>query len=101
MLAGLVRTPAEDNPLADPAVALERRNEVLERMHELGHLTGQELTELSARPVGLAPADPPPNGCVEARIAGFFCDYVLGQLTGRLGIARGTLENDGLTIRTT
>ena len=101
MLAGLVRTPAEDNPLADPAAALDRRNEVLERMRELGHITAQEFTELSARPVEVAPTDPPPNGCVEARIAGFFCDFTIGQLTGTLGIAAQALENDGLTIRTT
>ena len=101
MLAGLVRTPAEDNPLADEAAALARRNEVLERMRELGHISAQELAELSARPVEAAPTDPPPNGCVEARIAGFFCDYVLGQLTGALGVSREALEEDGLTIRTT
>src|SRR4030095_10867357 len=38
MLAGLVQPPANDVPITSPERALERRNEVLQRMHELGHI---------------------------------------------------------------
>jgi membrane peptidoglycan carboxypeptidase len=101
MLAGLVQTPAADNPLADAAQARARRNEVLERMHELGHITSQELSQISSQEVAVKPAGPPPNGCVPARIGGFFCDYVLDLLNGPLRVPQETLENGGLTIRTT
>lgn len=38
MIAGLPKAPSRFNPIVDPARALERRNYVLRRMHELGHI---------------------------------------------------------------
>jgi membrane peptidoglycan carboxypeptidase len=101
LLAGLVQTPAADNPLADPERARERRDQVLTRMRDLGHITDQELAEASAAPVETDPAPPPPNGCVDAVIGGFFCDFLQRHLTGALGISQEQLEDGGLTIRTT
>ena len=40
MLAGLVQTPSNDDPLTDPERARQRRNQVLQRMLALGHVTG-------------------------------------------------------------
>src|SRR5215212_2186095 len=74
MLAGLVQTPANDDPIENPEAALERRNQVLARMNALGHVTDAELAELSPQPVAVAPSEPPRNGCANALIAGFFCD---------------------------
>jgi membrane peptidoglycan carboxypeptidase len=101
MLAGLVQTPAADNPLSDPARAQQRRNQVLQRMHALGHITDAELAEVSASPVETSPAPAPPNGCVNATVGGFFCDFLQRHLTQTLGISRERLEDGGLTIRTT
>ncbi|TFV62194.1 penicillin-binding protein [Geodermatophilus sp. DF01-2] len=101
MLAGLVRTPASDSPLADPERAQERRNVVLERMHAHGHITDQELAEVSARPVETSPAPAPPNGCAGAALGGFFCDFLQQYLIGTLGLTQEQLEDGGLTIRTT
>ncbi|MGY1638897.1 transglycosylase domain-containing protein [Geodermatophilus sp. SYSU D00742] len=101
MLAGLVQTPTADNPLADPERARERRNQVLTRMHELGHITDQQLAEVSATPVETNPSPAPPNGCVDAVIGGFFCDFLQRHLIGVLGISQEQLEDGGLTIRTT
>jgi membrane peptidoglycan carboxypeptidase len=101
MLAGLVQTPAADNPLSDPARAQQRRNQVLQRMHSLGHITDAELAEVSALPVEVNPAPAPPNGCVNAVVGGFFCDLLQRHLTQRLGISQERLEDGGLTIRTT
>ncbi|MFW3171739.1 transglycosylase domain-containing protein [Geodermatophilus sp. CPCC 206100] len=101
MLAGLVQTPASDSPLADPERARQRRNVVLERMHARGHITDQELAEVSALPVETNPAPAPPNGCVDAVIGGFFCDFVQRHVTGALGIPQERLEAGGITIRTT
>jgi membrane peptidoglycan carboxypeptidase len=101
MLGGLVQTPAADNPINDPDRARERRNEVLKRMLELGHITRRQLTEVSAQPVMVTPAPRPPNGCVDAPLGGFFCDYVQHHLTQRLGISQEQLDDGGLVIRTT
>ncbi|MGY1641032.1 transglycosylase domain-containing protein [Geodermatophilus sp. SYSU D00703] len=101
VLAGLVQNPATDSPLADPEQGRERRNQVLERMHELGHISDQELADVSAQPVETNPVPAPPNGCVDAAIGGFFCDYLQRHLTQDLGISQERLEDGGLTIRTT
>src|SRR4029450_1445210 len=37
MLAGLVQSPANDDPITNPDNAVARRNQVLARMHDLGH----------------------------------------------------------------
>ncbi len=100
MLAGLVQQPGDDDPITNPEAALERRNQVLERMHDLGHITDQELDATSALPVAVAASPPPPNGCVES-IAGFFCDFLQRYLTQTLGVSQEQLENGGLTITTT
>lgn len=101
MLAGLVQTPSSDDPLTDPERARERRNQVLQRMLELGHADRAEVAALEREPVAVAPSLPPPNGCVEAVQAGFFCDYVQRHVTQTLGVSQDQLENGGLTIRTT
>ena len=66
MLAGLVQSPGSDDPFLDPEGARLRRNQVLTRMYQLGHISAQRLAENSARPVGVAAGPPPPNGCADA-----------------------------------
>jgi membrane peptidoglycan carboxypeptidase len=100
-LAGLVQTPTADNPIDDPARAQQRRNQVLSRMAELGHVTPQDHAQIAVQPVEVIPSAPPPNGCIDAAIGAFFCDWLHTYLTGTLGIAQDLLENGGLTIRTT
>ncbi|TFV86464.1 transglycosylase domain-containing protein [Blastococcus sp. CT_GayMR16] len=101
MLAGLVQTPSNDDPLTDPERARERRNQVLARMHRLGHVPAEDVAAISPTPVAVVPALPPPNGCVSAVQGAFFCDYVQRHLTQTLGIPLDVLENGGLTIKTT
>ena len=101
MLAGLVQTPANDDPVANPEGARQRRDQVLRRMHDLGHVTDQQLAEVVGQPVQVNPTEPPPNGCIDALIGPFFCDYLQRHLTGALGISQERLETGGLTIRTT
>ncbi len=38
MIAGLPKAPSTINPIADPAAARDRRDHVLERMHDLGYI---------------------------------------------------------------
>jgi membrane peptidoglycan carboxypeptidase len=101
VLAGLVQSPTEDDPLANPEAAQTRRNQVLNRMHDLGHITDQELADVSASPIQTAEGAKPPNGCAQATIGGFFCDYVEGYLKGTLQLSDSQLENGGYTIQTT
>jgi membrane peptidoglycan carboxypeptidase len=101
LLAGLVQTPGEHDPIKDPEQARQRRDEVLHRMADLEHVTAQQLDEALARPVQVKPSPPPPNGCANAVIAGFFCDFAQQHLTQGLGITQEQLDDGGLTIRTT
>jgi membrane peptidoglycan carboxypeptidase len=101
MLAGLVQTPFYDDPIDNPDNAQIRRNQVLDRMHALGHITDQELAEISPQPVAVAPGASPPNGCIDAALGGFFCAHLLEYLTGKLGLTTTEIETGGLTIQTT
>ncbi len=101
MLAGLVQSPGEDDPITDPERAQARRNQVLARMNTLGHITDQELADTSAQPVTVAEGQDPPNGCIDAATGGFFCAYVLQYLTGTLGLSSQEIDSGGLTIQTT
>ena len=100
-LAGLVQTPAADDPIENPDRAFVRRNQVLQRMNALGHLSDADLAAVSAEPVTVTPTAPPPNGCVNAVIGGFFCDFLQKYLTQTLGIPQAVLEGGGLVVRTT
>ncbi len=101
VLAGLVQSPTNDDPLQDPAAAQARRDQVLNRMHTLGHITDQELADTTAQPVVTAEGQNPPNGCVNATIGGFFCAYLEGYLTTTLGMSQQQIDNGGYTIQTT
>ncbi len=101
MLAGLVRTPTADNPLADPERARQRRDQVLAGMLDVGDITQAQFDEVNGRPVEVAPSPPPPNGCVGAVVGGFFCDYAQQYLTQTLGIPQETLEAGGMAVQTT
>jgi membrane peptidoglycan carboxypeptidase len=101
MLAGLVQNPSADDPLQHPDAAMKRRNEVLSRMHDLGHLSAADLTSLSAAPVAVRPGSRSTEGCQGATLGGFFCDYLQHYLTDTLTISQRQLEGGGLTIRTT
>ncbi|GAA4742661.1 transglycosylase domain-containing protein [Modestobacter marinus] len=100
VLAGLVQSPKFD-PISYPAEATERRNQVLNRMHQLGHITDQELADTTAAPIPLAPGGNAPNGCIDAAIGGFFCDYVMSYLTQALGLSMDDIKDNGWTIQTT
>jgi membrane peptidoglycan carboxypeptidase len=100
MLAGLVQSPTNDDPLANPENAVVRRNQVLQRMYDLGHIEQKDLTEISAQPVTVAEGQDPPNGCIDAAMGGFFCDYLYGHLTRTLGLSANDIKNGGWTIQT-
>jgi membrane peptidoglycan carboxypeptidase len=101
VLAGLVQSPSADDPLRHPDAAATRRNEVLTRMHDLGHLSAADLTSLTAAPVAVQPGPRSTEGCQGATVGGFFCNYLQHYLTDTLTISQQQLEHGGLTIQTT
>jgi membrane peptidoglycan carboxypeptidase len=100
MLAGLVQSPTNDDPITQPENAANRRNQVLQRMNTLGHITDQELAEISAQPVAVVEGADPPNGCIDAAVGAFFCDYLYSYLTRTLGLSGSEIKNGGWTIQT-
>src|SRR3954471_16790000 len=68
MLAGLVQSPTNDDPIAHPDHAVKRRNEVLQRMAQLKHISQKDVTEISAQPVAVVEGADPPNGCIDAAL---------------------------------
>jgi membrane peptidoglycan carboxypeptidase len=100
-LAGLVQNPSTDDPTDHPQAATQRRNQVLDRMRQLGHITDQQLADAKAQPVEVHPGPGSPQGCVGATVGPFFCDYLSTYLTGTLGLTKQQLQTGGLTIRTT
>jgi penicillin-binding protein 1A len=71
MLAGLLRAPSEDNPLADPERAEHRRNLVLRRMAEVGAIDAAEAERIADSPLEVSPPGPDPWR------APYFVDHVL------------------------
>jgi membrane peptidoglycan carboxypeptidase len=101
LLAGLVRSPADDDPFTNPEGATIRRNQVLSRMAAQGYITPADEAAATAAPLGLAPAPPPRRGCVQASVGAYVCDFVQKFVTQKLGITQQELEQDGLVIQTT
>ena len=80
--------------------ALERRNQVLQRMHAWATSPTGSWPDLRVAGRG----DPLPAAAERLRgrpVAGFFCDFLQRYLTQTLGISQERLENGGLTITTT
>jgi penicillin-binding protein 1A len=96
LLAGMIASPASFNPIQNPAAALERRNLVLERMHE------QDLILPSEYASAVHQALPPRNRIRTPRKiskAPYFSSWVEDQLAARYGT--GNTFGGGLKIRTT
>jgi membrane peptidoglycan carboxypeptidase len=105
MLAGLVQSPDSDNPVQHAEAGLARRNEVLNRMAELGEIT--PAASEAAIKTGFDRSDVHAlnNGCVGTRYP-FLCDYVRRSLLASpsLGSTPGerqkSIDRGGLTIYT-
>ena len=101
MLAGMVRSTTQFDPVAHPEAALERRNLVIAQMQEQGMIDATQAQAALAEPLGLTnPLGARKNGCIGAGDAGFFCKYVLDYLA-EAGIPGEQIARGGYTIRTT
>ena len=101
LLAGMVQSPAQDDPVRHPAAATARRNLVIDQMAQQGDITLAQAAEATAAPLGVDPAlHGVTEGCLGAGDAGFFCSYVLDDLA-RSGISADELRRGGYTVHTT
>ena len=94
LLAGLPQAPSDLNPFQNPKGALERRNEVLEKMAKLGYISDDRARQAIRRPLGVE------RGDLYTRIREpFFFDYVKQQLIDEFGV--NTVRKGGLKVYTT
>ena len=101
MLAGMVQSSSALNPYTNGQAVIDRRNLVLDTMRENNIIAAAAADALKATPLGVvAQPNVPPNGCLGAGGAGFFCDYALAYLDG-LGMKKADLVKGGYVIRTT
>lgn len=109
LLAGLVQSPVQYDPLTHPEAAQERRDTVLATMLDQGAITQEEYDEGVATTVdSMLHPTVSSEGCSGAESSkAYFCDYVLSQFLedptfGATRIERERLlKTQGITIRTT
>lgn len=61
LLAGIINAPSTFDPRRNPEAATERRNQVLQRMEELGYITAAQRDFVEQVPIQLAPPQPLPE----------------------------------------
>lgn len=95
LLAGLIRGPEYYSPYIHPDLARARRNEVLDRMAEVGYLTPAQAERARKTPIKLVGLKPP------SREAPYFISYVVQQLVERHPGLEKDLYRAGYRIFTT
>ncbi len=101
LLAGMVRSTTQFDPVARPDSALERRNLVITQMQEQGMIDQAQAQQALAEPLGITdPLVARRNGCIGAGDAGFFCKYVTDYLA-EAGVPMEQILRGGYTIKTT
>ncbi|QWW19711.1 penicillin-binding protein [Schaalia sp. 19OD2882] len=109
LLAGLVQSPVEYNPLEYPEAAQERRNIVLGVMKQEKLITPEEHDQMVAIPVAdMLKPRLVKEGCSGANsIYAYFCSFAIEQFMNDKAFGETTadrehlLKTGGLTIRTT
>jgi len=109
-LAGMVRNPVGTNPRTPglELVALQRRNDVLDRMAstEVHVITPQQAAAAKATKLGLSKPTKSLHGCANSQFP-FICDYVERTLKASPALGKtvedraNAIYRGGLTIRTT
>jgi membrane peptidoglycan carboxypeptidase len=108
LLAGLVRNPSAYDPFTHPKAAIDRRDTVLDRMYQLGHVSKAQLKFAKSLPL-LTKKNTTVNAADSCQVSGspVFCRYVVNNLLAdkKLGATRLDRErkvfSGGLVIHTT
>jgi membrane peptidoglycan carboxypeptidase len=106
MLAGLVRNPVATNPRTHETAAIQRRNDVLNRMAELNIITQAQADEAKATTFDQKKVKFSLKGCANSKLP-FICDYAL-EVLKQQATSLGNTEEErlervyrgGLTITT-
>jgi membrane peptidoglycan carboxypeptidase len=114
LLAGIVQSPTTYNPLSNAVrkkAALERRNTVLDRMHELGQMSARRWQSFKASKMILKPRASQTGCIVATHSLTYFCEYVRTMIANgadqfeTLGATQkdrlNSLNRGGLKIYTT
>ncbi|MBD2893515.1 transglycosylase domain-containing protein [Spirillospora sp. NPDC000708] len=112
LLAGITQNPTLYDPIRNPKEARKRRDIVLYRMAQLGHISKAQADAEAAKPILLNRTDPV-GGC-ESSKAPYFCEYVKYDMLDILSNGKywsmtpkeqesvvNKLNRGGYTIRTT
>jgi penicillin-binding protein 1A len=94
LLAGLPQAPSAYSPIKNGPAAKRRRNDVLDKMAELGMVTEQQAEAASRRGLDLNPSD-----YFSRRRESYFFDYVKDELIKEYGPR--TVKLGGLVVHTT
>ena len=109
LLAGLVQSPVEYDPLVHPEAAQTRRDTVLDVMLQQGVITQEEHDKYIATPVSqMLKPNVTSEGCSGASSQNaYFCDYALEEFLNDSTYGKSRperlhmLKTAGITIRTT
>ncbi|MFB2833699.1 transglycosylase domain-containing protein [Floridanema evergladense] len=93
-IVGVTPAPSTFSPLANPKLALERRNIVLSRMADAGHITKDQAKAAAAEPLALKPAAPKRLSTEAA----YFTSYVQQELPKY--VPQDAIEAGGLIVET-
>lgn len=91
-LAGIIKAPSYYNPRKHPERARERRNVVLAKMRDLGHISANEYTAAAQRPLRVAAQQE------HRRIAQFFTSTLETELSETIDIENAPVT--GLAVYT-
>jgi penicillin-binding protein 1A len=94
LLAGIPQAPSDYSPILHGPAAKHRRNQVLEKMAELGMISQQTAARAERKGLGLNPSD-----YFSRRREGYFFDYVKDELIKEYGTR--TVKLGGLVVHTT
>jgi penicillin-binding protein 1A len=100
LLAGIIQSPTDYNPVTEPAAARRRRDVVLEQMYQQGYLDREQYEESTIQPLPAPQAIAPPNQpLVDGIDTGYFDDWVGQQVVARYGAEKAYYG--GLKVHTT
>jgi penicillin-binding protein 1A len=94
LLAGIPQSPSLYNPLQNSGSAIERRDEVLDKMADQGYISDSAAADAKSEPLDLDPGDR-----YSTIREPYFFDYVQQQLIEKYGV--NTVRKGGLKIYTT
>ncbi len=94
-LAALPKGPSNYHPFRHTDRAIERRNWVIDQMHENGYISADEAQKAKASPLGVTPR----RGGTYLFAGEYFTEEVRRQLIARYG--EEALYEGGLSVRTT